>query len=993
MDPQHWQRLEALFFAALDIAPAGRDTFLDDACEGDAALRSELAAVLAAHTGPPLPAVPEELVTLAGVRIGAYRLEERVARGGMGDVYRARRVDDQYDQEVAVKLVRPGPRADDLMRRFRVERQILANLQHPDIATLLEGGVTDDGQPYLVMQFVHGLPITEYADEHHLSVAQRLRLFCRVCDAVQYAHANLVVHRDLKPSNILVTAEGQVRLLDFGIAKLLGAGEAGPHDDATGELLLLTPEHAAPEQMLGRPITTATDVHALGVLLYELLAGVRPFRGASPHELYRAVCEDEPLRPSAVVAAATDEASRVAPLRGARPRSLVKQLRGDLDLIVMMALRKAPERRYASAREFADDVTRFLEGRPVRARADALGYRLARFVRRNRTPVTLSALAVLLLFGGLLGTSWQASRARAEAIQAAAERDRAERVSALLVDVFRIADPGSTLGRNVTAREVLEQGAVRIAQDLDGQPEAQADLLTEVGRIYENLGLFDESESHLVRALELRQSLLHPADPRIAEGLRNLAHLRIEQGRPAEAVELAQAAVAILREDRGRRSRSALIDALLTLGSALREVPAPADAQEAYASAVALLDQQGGPYDRRYPRAYFGLAEAAHGEGRFDRADSLLALNIARHEQAGGTPDPDIAASLHDLAGLRMYRRRPAEAEPLLRRALAMRRHIYGEAHPAVAQSLTALAEALALLGRHVEAADAGRDAVALADSVWGADHPAAAEARIALGTTLVNLDEGEGALVLYQAAVRALAAQHDASSPRLVGIQVLIGQAIASTGQLEDAHGHYLQTLRQSDAVLGAEHPYRAHLLLEIARLDFEMGRPDQAEARARESLALTTRVLRNDHRFALWATLFLAQIEASRDRTALADSLVRAVLDVQRTTLGDDHPETAATLLRLADVELRRGRLDQAEPRARAALAALEAAGPRSVLRAEARSVLGGVLAAKARQDEAAPLLHGALAELQQIRGARPSQIAAAAARLRLLTESPMP
>jgi eukaryotic-like serine/threonine-protein kinase len=991
MDPQHWQRLESIFFDALEVAPAERDVFLDTVCGGDAALRSELAALLAAHTDPPRPAAPEDAGTLVGTRVGAYCLEERVARGGMGDVYRARRVDDQYEQEVAVKLVRPGPRGDEMMRRLRVERQILANLQHPGIATLLEGGVTDDGQPYLVMQFVHGLPITRYADEHCLTVAQRLRLFSMVCDAVQYAHINLVVHRDLKPSNILVTAEGQVRLLDFGIAKLLGAGEAGAAADATGELLLLTPEHAAPEQLLGQPITTATDVHALGVLLYELLTGVRPFRGSSPNELYRAVCDDEPPRPSAVVAAPMADASTVARLRGARPRTLASQLRGDLDQIVLMALRKAPERRYASAREFADDVTRFLEGRPVRAHADALGYRMARFARRNRTAVTLSALAVLLLVGGLLGTSWQAARARSQATLAAAERDRAERVSTLLVDVFRIADPGSTLGQNVTARELLEQGAVRIAQDLAGQPEAQADLLSEVGQIYRNLGLFDDAEVHLERALHLRRSLLHPSDPRIADSLRRLAQLRLEQGRATEAVELAGAAVAILRQDRGRRSTSGLIDALLTLGSTLREVPAPADAHDAYADAVALLDQQGGPYDPRYPRASFGLAATAHSQGQFDRADSLLTLNIARHERAGGPPDPDIAASLYDLAMLRAYRRRPADAEQLLRRALAMRRHIYGDVHPAVAQTLTGLAETLGLLGRHAEAAIVAREGVLLADSVWGPGHSAAAEARLALGATLVNLDDGDAAFGLFESAARVLAGHLDASSPRLVGIQVMMGQALTASGRLEGARDHFRETLRRSDAVLGAEHPYHAHLLLEIARLDFETGRLEQAVANARESLALTRRILRGDHRFALWATLLLAQLELAHDRNAAADSLVRSVLHVQRTTLGDEHPETASTLIRLAEIELRRRSLADAESHARAAIATLDAAGGRAVLRAEARSVLGGVLAAQQRYDEAEPLLRGALLELQQSRAARPTQLAAAAERFSRMREAP--
>ncbi|HEX7049937.1 MAG TPA: serine/threonine-protein kinase [Longimicrobiales bacterium] len=1006
MDPDAWERLQSAFFGALAVAPEEREAYLDRACAGDAEFRAEVNAVLAAHftAGEPdgvtsadeVPRVPGSMM---GARIGAYRLEELLGRGGMGEVYRAQRVDEQYHREVAVKVVRSGLGADEVSRRFRIERQILANLQHPSIATLLEGGVTPDGQPYLVMEYVRGVPITEYADAHRLAVRERLRLFRTVCEAVQYAHRNLVVHRDLKPSNILVTAEGRVRLLDFGIAKLLDPEDAGAMAARTADTLVFTPGYAAPEQLQRQPITTATDVYALGVLLYELLTGARPFDASTPLEFYHAVCNREPSPPSALletgsgrIRSAGTSAADVAAVRHTRPRDLARQLRGDLDHIVLMALRKEPERRYASAGQFAEDVTRFLDGRPVLARPDSVGYRLRRFIGRNRAAVTLASLAAASLVFGLLGTTWQARRARAEAVQAAADRDRAERLSALLVDMFRMSDPNSTRGETVTAREVLARGAERIADDFAGDPESQADLLAEVGRIYENLGLFDDASGQLERALELRRTVHGEAHPRVAESMTRLAELRIQQGREAEAVGLARTATAILREHgRAGEPHPALAEALLALGGALRLAGSPeatSEASEAYTEALSLLRRSANPDDARIAQALYGLAVAAHGQGEFDRADSLLERSIERYARLGGAPHPEMATSLNELGTLRMIRRRPAEAEPLFLRALALRRQIYGEAHPAVAQTLMGLARARSLLGRFADAVDVGEEAVAMADSVWGSDHPGAAEARLVLGFILLNVDEGERAVQLMEEANAVHRARYAPTHPLVFGTEITIAQAYASMGQFDRARTHLTGTLDRMDAVLGRDHPYRASVLLNFARLDLGAGRLDDAETNAQASLALTRRVLRPDHRFGLWARMVLAQVHMARGRLALADSLLRDLLETQRATVGARHPETALTLVRLADVETRLGRPANAEANARAALAIFESVRERGPSLAEARSVLGAALAAQGRVAEAEPLLRSALEALARARGATPSQVAAAEERLQRLT-----
>jgi eukaryotic-like serine/threonine-protein kinase len=996
-----------VFFAALELMPDERAEYLGRVCAGDAALRLEVEALLAAHVasgGSASLAGDAEPAEIAdglppGTRVGAYRLEERVGRGGMGDVYRAERVDEHYRQEVAVKLVRAGGGAAEVDRRFRLERQILANLQHPNIAALLDGGVTADGQPFLVMQYVRGASITAYADARGLGAVARLDLFRTVCDAVQYAHANLVVHRDLKPSNILVTEEGQVRLLDFGIAKLLDARDDDGALALTGDLLLLTPEHAAPEQLQKRPITTATDVYALGVLLYELLTGERPFRGRSALELVRAVCEDEPTRPSAVIAAraragsehADDGsafAARTSSTARAGARVLGKTLHGDLDAIVLKALRKEPDRRYTSAGQFGEDVTRFLEGRPVLARPDTLGYRCRRFAGRNRAAVALASVAAVSLFAGLLGTTTQARRARSEAVQAAAERDRASHVSRLLVDMFRLSDPGATRGRTVTAREVLDVGAARIVTELADQPEAQADLRVELAQIYHNLGLFDEASAHLEQAIVLRQSAFGESDGRVADALTRLAFVRTEQTRADDAVALARAAATIQRARGGDAARIELADALIALGGALRIDASHAEASSAYAEALTLLEQHADEGDARVARAFFGWADAAHNQGQFELADSLLQQTIARYARLGGPPHPEAAASLNNLGMLRMFRRRAADAEPLLREALAMRREIYGPVHPAVAETMGGLAQALTLLGRFREAEPVGADAVAVADSALGRTHASAAVARQALALILVSLDEGDRALDLLHEARRVYVDQFGADHARVVGSDIMIAQAHAAAGRFEQARASFEHALRSSEAALGPENAYQAHILMEIARLDFDAGRLNDAEASARASIALATKRLRPDHRFALWATSVLAQVEMARGALPAADSLLRGVIATQRQTLGDDHPETARTLVLLADAERRRGRIGDAEASVRAAIAVLQSHDVEGPVLYDARSVLGATLAAHGVTAEAVALLRGAARDLARARSARPAQVAAAAERLRLAT-----
>ncbi len=409
MTPTRWQQIDQLLEAALDIHADSRAAFLDQSCNGDAALRRELEQLLAAEeiTDDFLEAAPVEVVaaaldanlshSLTGSHVGPYQILRELGRGGMGIVCLAERTDQQYRQQVAIKLLWPGVNQAEIIRRFRRERQILANLHHPNIAQLYDGGTTEDGRPYFVMEFVTGKPITEYCDTHRLTTSERLTLFQQVCSAVQYAHQNLVIHRDLKPGNILVTEDGTVKLLDFGIAKLLDPTRHGVTAQPTTSALMMTPEYASPEQLRGEQVSTASDVYSSGVVLYELLTGQPPydFKDRSLPELIRVVCEQEPIWPS-------------------RRAGLLK-LHGDVDGILLTSLQKEPQRRYQSVQQFQEDIQRHLTGQPIQAQTITLRYLAGKFIRRNKIAVAAAAAIVLVLLAGMIATSWQARRATEQA--------------------------------------------------------------------------------------------------------------------------------------------------------------------------------------------------------------------------------------------------------------------------------------------------------------------------------------------------------------------------------------------------------------------------------------------------------------------------------------------------------------------------------------------------------------------------------------------------
>jgi non-specific serine/threonine protein kinase/serine/threonine-protein kinase len=511
MNPERHQLLTDLLDEALKRQAAERAAFLDQACAGDAALRSEVESLIVSFEqspefieAPAFAAMPEALTALRDEqpmenrRIGHYRIVREIGHGGMGVVYLAERV-DEYREQVALKIIRRGMDTDFVVRRFRHERQILASLNHPNIARLLDGGTTDDGLPYFVMEFIEGEPVDEYCDHQKLSVVERLKLFRTICGAVHYAHQNLVIHRDLKPGNILITADGTVKLLDFGIAKIFNPEISQTVDKTATQMRLMTPEYASPEQVRGEQVTTASDVYSLGVILYELLAGHRPYRLTSilPSDIERVICEQEPTRPSTAISrveerlTADGDSVRVTPeeisrARESQPEKLQRRLRGDLDNIVLMALRKEPLRRYASVNGLSEDIRRHLEGQPVIARGDTFGYRAGKFIQRHKAGVGAAVLIVLSLIAGLIATIWQARRAQQQ--QARAER-RFNDVRKLANSyLFEFHDAIAELQGTTQVRALVVKRALEYLDSLAQEASDDRSLQQELAAAYLKVG-------------------------------------------------------------------------------------------------------------------------------------------------------------------------------------------------------------------------------------------------------------------------------------------------------------------------------------------------------------------------------------------------------------------------------------------------------------------------------------------------------------------------
>jgi serine/threonine protein kinase/tetratricopeptide (TPR) repeat protein len=861
MNRERWLRIEELLQGALDRPAAARANYLDEASGGDKELKAEVLDMLARlETEPDFLDTP--LVSLPGAaspqpamseleRIGPYRVVRELGAGGMGVVYLAIHEGPGFERPVALKIIKRGLDTDDLLRRFQLERRILAALRHPNIAHFVDAGATPDGRPYFVMDFVEGVSIDVYCEREQLPVRKRLRLMIQVCAAVQHAHNNLIVHRDLKPGNILVANDGTPVLLDFGIGKLVDPFEAKESSQTATGIRAFTPEYASPEQLRGEPVSTATDVYGLGLMLYQLLTKRRPFDPGSGFAYEKAVMDTDPPRPSSF---GNDE------------------LAGDIDTIILKALRKEPERRYSSVAALSDDIQRYLDGLPVGARPDTFGYRSGKFIRRHRLPLA----AATIVFASLVGATMY-SRAQTRAVTR--ERDKALEVQIFLLEMF--GSTGQGHADSVSVRQMLDAQAAQVPIAYASDPELRAQMLMVVAEGYDRLGLFAQAEPVATEALATRRRTLRDNHADIAAAASLLGWIQYERGRPKEGAVLLREAL-----DRWPRARPknpiGYARTMNDLGVLVESTGGYEEAADLYRRALSVRRLTFGDSNRSVAITASNLSVVLYRKGDLKGAVAMAEQALIVMRRASGPDHQRSTLIQSNLASMRAQLGDVSGAEGEYRDLLARQIRVSGNQHPVTAVSQLGLASVLRAQGKYAEAESNLLEALASLEKAYGKEHPRVANALTALGGV-------RGAMGRYKEArpmlERALAIQRKLRGPAHRDVAL----ALSALGALSGDAGDWAaaeRTQREAVGIMekaqGAQHLETASLRARLARAVYMRGRYEEALTQYRAAHeAMLKAGVQPTNALLLDTKLRVAQSLIALKRSAEADSVLRSVPD----------------------------------------------------------------------------------------------------------------
>ena len=932
MSRERMRRIEELFGAALDRPVDERDAFLDEACGDDADLRAELEDLLRRDeredTELPLPQIVVQESESVPERIGAYRIVRPIGEGGFAVVYLAEQT-EPLRREVALKVLKAGLDTKATLARFAAERQALAVMNHDGIARIYDAGETERGRPYFAMEYVEGRPITSYCDQHALATDERLELFAAVCDAVHHAHQKGVIHRDLKPSNILVTeAEGspRVKVIDFGIAKAMATDLAGNVVDTQFGQILGTPEYMSPEQAGSGPgdLDTRTDIYSLGVVLYELLAGVPPFSRdtlarAGFAEIQRIIREEDPPRPSTRLSTLGADGDDVARRHRSTPRELIRQLRGELDWVVLKSMEKDRERRYGAPAELAADLRRFLRHEPLVARPPSVGYRLRKFSRRNKIALTVAAGLAVGLIGLTAGVTFaliESNRQRALTEQALEEtalaRDEAEAVTEFLSTMLGAVSPYQG-GRDVTVVEVLESTAAGLDEEIGDRPLVATRVRRAIGVAYNDLGYPDRAEPLVRRAFADHESLLGPEHPQTLTSLDEIGDNLMLQDRVAEAESLYAELYAQQVRVYGIDDRRPLMS-MHQRGCALAEMSRYAEAESLLVESWERAQRVIEPDDQVYLSFASNLANVYADMGRVDDAAPLLELVREERTRLHGEKHPAVLETWNNLAMLYADQGRFRESLPLLARASSLQNELIGPTHHEALITRNNLAAIHGMVFEWDEARRVYEEGLELALEQRGTDERVVQHMINNLGYLHLRRGDLDRAEELLRQAYE-LRLEHYGREHRDTSVSINnLGELALLRGNVARADSLHALNLEIRSELLGKEHPHTLATLVNLGQVRLEQARPAAAEALLSEAYTIARRTMGEGHRTTIFAAVHLGRARLASARHAEVESMLAPLVAVADSTLDAVDPLRGALRTQLAFAALRDGRRDEA-------------------------------------------------------------------------------